>query len=86
MRYQFPLSTQSDGASQFDISPRFAFDGSVGLSYNLTPRTRLGMFWYGQWHEYEFKNAPDAFSGDKISGDQSLFFSNWEFRMGFEFD
>ncbi|NJL25476.1 MAG: hypothetical protein HC902_10090 [Calothrix sp. SM1_5_4] len=51
MRYQFPLSTEATGAAQFNISPVFAFDGSIGTSYSLSPQIKLGMFWYGQWHQ-----------------------------------
>lgn len=82
LRYQHPLSS----GSLYDSEPKMAFDGSVGFIYKWKPDWRLGAFWYGQWHEYDFKNAPDKFSGDKVSGSQSLFFSNLEFRIGYEFD
>ena len=86
MRYQYPLQS----GSRFDIDPQFAFDGSLGIIHKLQPDWRVGFFWYGQWHKYNFKNAPDKFlessGGGKVSGDQSLFFSDLEFRVGYEFD
>src|SRR5690606_38473669 len=54
MRYQFPFSSQAEGSNQFEIKPTFAFDGSIGTSYNLTPQLKMGLFWYGQWHQYNF--------------------------------
>ncbi len=82
MRYQFPLSTSADGASQFEIKPTFAFDGSVGMSYNLTDQWKLGLFWYGQWHQFNF-NYNDGTNA--ASGFQSLFYSNIDARLGFDF-
>ena len=57
LRYQLPLSTRTDGSSTFQMRPTFAFDGSVGASYNLTERLMLGTFWYGQWHQFNFTYA-----------------------------
>ncbi len=82
MRYQFPLSTSSDGASQYEIKPTFAFDGSLGLSYNLTPRTKLGFFWYGQWHQFDFTYSDGTQTNQ---GFQSLFYSNMDLRLGIDF-
>jgi len=82
MRYQYPLSTTSDGASQWEIEPTFAFDGSIGTSYALTPRTKLGFFWYGQWHQYNFTYANGVQTNQ---GFQSLFYSNMDVRLGIDF-
>lgn len=82
MRYQYPFSTTSEGASQWEITPTFAFDGSVGLSYNLTPRTKLGAFWYGQWHQYNFVYSDGTQTN---AGFQSLFYSSADLRLGIDF-
>lgn len=87
VRYQHPLSS----GSTFDITPKFAFDGSVGIIYKWKPDIRGGLFWYGQWHDYDFSGYNDKYlkaNGDSsaITGNQSLFFSNLEFRVGWEFD
>lgn len=82
MRYQFPLSTSADGANQFDITPTFAFDGSLGMSYSMTDQWKLGVFWYGQWHQFNFKYNDGSISAD---GFQSLFYSNIDARLGFDF-
>ena len=82
MRYQYPLSSKADGSSQFDVSPVFSFDGSVGTSYNLTKQLKLGMFWYGQWQQFNFTYG----DGQVVNkGFQSLFYSNVDFRLGFDF-
>ncbi len=81
MRYQFPLSTTADGANEFAITPTFAFDGSLGLSYNLTKQLKLGAFWYGQWHQFNFVYD----DGTRAAGSQSLFYSNMDLRLGWDF-
>lgn len=81
-RYQYPFSSAAEGSSQFDVKPTFAFDGSIGTSYNLTDRLKLGLFWYGQWHQYNF-----VYGDGNVTnvGFQSLFYSNIDLRLGFDF-
>ena len=84
MRYQYPLSSTASGASSFNLTPTFAFDGSVGTSYNITQQLKLGLFWYGQWHQYSF----DYIGSDGVTenkGFQSLFYSNVDLRLGWDF-
>jgi hypothetical protein len=80
MRYQYPLSS----GSQFSIDPSFAFDGSIGLVRILTERSRLGIYWFGQWHNYRYQNY-DLFLNNEVRGEQDLFFSKFEIRYGFFF-
>lgn len=82
-RYQYPVSAAGSGSNSFKVSPNFAFDGSMGGLYRLSNVT-LGAFWYGQWHVYNF-NYTDGSTGTSNSGRQSLFYSNVEFRLGYEF-
>lgn len=82
MRYQFPLSTKADGSSEFDINPVFAFDGSLGTSYNITDQFKVGLFWYGQWHQFNFVYGDGSVTNQ---GFQSLFYSNLDLRLGFDF-
>lgn len=82
MRYQFPFSSQATGGDQMSISPTFAFDGSIGMAYNFTRQWKLGLFWYGQWHQYNFNYLSSTNSN---SGFQSLFYSNMDMRLGFDF-
>jgi hypothetical protein len=82
MRYQVPFASKAEGASQFSITPTFAFDGSVGLSYNFTQQLKAGVFWYGQWHQYNFSYTADDVTN---AGFQSLFYSNADLRVGFDF-
>lgn len=82
MRYQVPLTTQADGAAQFSNTPVFAFDGSLGTSYNFTQRLKAGFFWYGQWHQMNFEYSDGTVLN---SGFQSLFSSSMDLRLGFDF-
>ncbi|MCB0408182.1 MAG: hypothetical protein KDD34_08265 [Bdellovibrionales bacterium] len=88
LRYQYPLMS----GDTFEIQPKFAFDGSLGAIYEYTKNWRVGLFWYGQWHEYQFTHE-DTYRKNKfpsldpnITGDTRLFFSNIELRAGFEFN
>lgn len=81
-RYQYPFSSNAEGSNQFEVKPTFAFDGSLGTSYNVTERLKLGLFWYGQWHQYNFVYGDGNVTN---SGFQSLFYSNIDLRLGFEF-
>jgi len=82
MRYQFPLNSKVDGADTFQVKPVFAFDGSIGTSYRIGQQFKLGIFWYGQWHQYNFVYSdPDQTN----PGFQSLFFSSVDLRLGIDF-
>ncbi len=82
MRYQYPLSSKADGSSQYSITPVFAFDGSIGASYNFTRQLKGGLFWYGQWHQFGFTYADGLVTNQ---GFQSLFYSNIDLRLGWDF-
>ncbi len=82
MRYQYPLTASSGSASEFSIKPKFAFDGLVGTSYYFSPQFKVGAFWYGQWHYYDFVYGDASITN---RGEQSLFYSTMDVRFGFEF-
>ncbi len=82
LRYQYPLNS----GSLYNLNPELAFDGSVGFVHKLKSNLRIGGFWYGQLHKYNFTEGPDDFTGNAISGSQTLLFSNLELRLGYEFD
>lgn len=82
MRYQQPLLSGSSDGTVFNVKPKFAFDGSVGNVYLLSDTTRLGVYWYGQWHQYNFIYGRSV---SEFSGSQTLFYSNIEIRLGLEF-
>lgn len=83
IRYQHPLTSNSSG-SQFQIKPKFTFDGSLGAAYEFKNNFFVGVYWYGQGHDYNFSFRDDSSSLD-FSGAQNLFFSNFDIRMGVEF-
>ena len=82
MRYQHPLLSGSTDATPFSVTPKFAFDGSIGSIYSLSKTARVGLYWYGQWHEYGFSYGRGT---NAFSGSQTLFYSNVEVRLGLEF-
>jgi hypothetical protein len=82
MRYQQPVVSGSGDGSPFSVSPKFTFDGSIGGVYLLTKTQRLGVYWYGQWHEYSFDYGRGA---GQFSGQQTLFYSSLDMRYGLEF-
>jgi hypothetical protein len=86
LRYQLPVGS----GSVFKVSPQLAFDGSVGAIYKYSPQWRTGLFWYGQYQKYGFGEHEDVYlkanGGAKVTGSQTLFFSNIEARLGYEFD
>lgn len=81
-RYQLPFSSRADGSSEFSTTPVFAFDGSLGAAYNVTQQVKLGLFWYGQWHQFNFVYGDGEVTN---AGFQSLFYSNIDVRLGMEF-
>lgn len=82
MRYQHPLSSGGAGGIPFAVKPKLAFDGSIGGVYSVSKTTRLGVYWYGQMHQYSFTYGK---GDDQFAGDQTLFYSNIEVRLGVEF-
>lgn len=82
MHYLYPVSASGGSSASFQVSPQFAFDGSLGGVYTLSGRTRLGLFWSGQWFQYDFQYGGPS---GQFSGDQAFFYSIMEMRFGFEF-
>ena len=82
VKLQFPFSS----GSEFDISPGLSFDGSVGGIYHFQKwkNWSLGSFWYGQWMNYDIDYTDDFTSAD-ATGTQTLFYSNLEVRLGYNF-
>lgn len=82
IRYQHPVASASGFGSSFRLSPQFTFDGSVGAAYAVKPNLFLGIYWYGQYHSYKFDYTDNSIS---FSGNQKLFYSNFDLRLGVEF-
>ncbi len=79
MRYQHPLSSSGNSAS-FEVSPQFAFDGSLGVSYKFSELFSMGAYWYGQWHKFQY-----TYDGGAMTGEQDIFFTNFDLRLGIEY-
>lgn len=80
-RYQYPIQVGTSTGRDFSVKPEFAFDGSLGGVYKINDIVRVGLFWYGQWHQFKF----DYTSNTSFMGKQTLFYSNFDFRVGWEF-
>lgn len=83
IRYQYPILVGTSSGNNFTVKPEFAFDGSIGGIYQYNESFRFGLFWYGQWHQYNFKYGP--LDSTSFSGRQTLFYSNVDLRLGWEF-
>ncbi len=84
-RYQYPIVSAADGGNTFSVTPKFAFDGSIGIASNLNKNMILGAYWYGQWNQYGFSYY-DKVNSTSNSGRQSLFYTNMEIRLGYIFE
>lgn len=58
------------------------FDGSLGVSRKFTERLRAGLYWFGQYQDYQYEFTRD---GNFVQGDQTLLNSNIQIRLGWEF-
>ena len=56
-RYQYPVSLSS-ASSQLKTS--FAFDSSLGTAYYVTRQFKTGLYWYGQWQQFNFTSSDAA--------------------------
>ena len=48
-RYQYPIASASD----FELKPALSLDGSFGAIYRVTASWILGVYWYGQFHNFD---------------------------------
>jgi hypothetical protein len=83
-RYQMPFKQDSQASDNLTFSQRFAFDGSLGFSYLMTPSTGFGLYWYGQWQEYRYEMTNEA-TASTDNGNNKYFFSNMELRLEYGF-
>lgn len=84
-RYQYPIAAAGGGGNTFSVTPKFAFDGSVGIASHLTKNIFMGAYWYGQWNQYSFTYYNKVNSTSNL-GRQSLFYTNFELRLGYIFE
>ncbi len=84
LRYQVPIAFSESNGDQLQNEARFAFDGSLGVNRILSRNFTLGMFWYGQWHEYDYSMFNPS-TGLPDSGQSKYFFSNLELRLEYGF-
>ena len=83
LRYQIPFS-QSKSGDDIQFQSQFAFDGSLGASYQINSLFNFGLFWSGQWQDFNYSMLSEA-TGQKDNGNNKFFLSNLEFRLGYDF-
>lgn len=83
MRYQYPFSSSSNtSGDDFQVTPIFSFDGSLGYVYKIDDHLTLGSYWFGQWQSYNFSYRRQNSS---YEGSQQFFNSSVDIRLGLEF-
>jgi hypothetical protein len=84
MHYQQHLSASILDESNFSVTTKFAFDGSIGVLRKFNEKHNLGLFWLGQWHRYDFTYR-DVVTQLDNQGQQNLFYSNLDLRYIWHF-
>jgi hypothetical protein len=77
MNYQIPVSVKS-----YKLTPKLIFDGSVGAGKMIGKNLSLGLFWYGQAHQFDYANPSGL---DTNPGSINFIFSNVDLRLGWVF-
>lgn len=84
LRYSYPIAQKESNGDQLNLTTEFAFDGSIGSKYQLSPNLNMGLFWYGQYQRYKYRMI-NGINGDPDLGTSQMIFSNLEFRMGYSY-
>jgi hypothetical protein len=82
--YQMPISAKGSDGNTFTVSQPVAFDARLGAAYKFAPDWRVGAFAYIQSHSYSFEYS-DKSQNTQISGKQNLFYSTFDFHIGWEY-
>lgn len=81
LRTQWPLIEKATSGNEVTISPTFSFDGSLGFKRKIHNNYYLGLFWYGQWHQFDYSLS----GGNPQKGTQQLLQSHIDLRFGLLF-
>lgn len=85
LHLQQPLGVSTLGSGRNETTPKFAFDGSVGIIKQLRKGNRyIGYFWSGQWQEFSF-TYPNTLDNSVNNGQEKLFYSNLDVRYIWRF-
>ncbi len=82
MGAQYPLSVKGPGES-FQATKNLGYEVQLGAAYKFAPQWRLGIFSYTQslGYDYEYTKVGSPVQ----TGHQSVFYSTFDLRLGFEF-
>jgi hypothetical protein len=82
MGAQYPVGVKGPGES-FKATKNLGYEVQLGAAYKFAPQWRLGIFSYSQslGYDYEYKKEGVPVQ----TGHQSIFYSTFDLRLGFEF-
>lgn len=80
---QVPVSASGGGGNSYSISSAMGLEAQLGAAYKFAPNWRLGIFSYIQSHSYSYEFKPA--SGASKNGNQSLFYTTFDLRLGYEY-
>jgi hypothetical protein len=81
-RYQHTLDSGSTDGLNFKAKNGKIFDASLGVSRRFKNNMTFGFFWLAQYQKFNFDYSDSSIAA---SGDQSLFNSNFQIRIGYDF-
>jgi hypothetical protein len=81
-RYQHILDSGSTDGINFEAKSGKIIDASVGVSRRLKNNMTFGFFWLGQYQNFDFDFSNSSIAA---SGNQTLFNSNFQIRIGYDF-
>lgn len=79
LRHQNMLNSQSLNHYDLKTSSGIDFDGSLGITKIFKSGLKLGLFWFGQQHTFNYDFLRDA---NLSQGSQDFFDSNLQLRIG----
>ncbi|HEY8272739.1 MAG TPA: hypothetical protein VIG33_17730 [Pseudobdellovibrionaceae bacterium] len=79
---QYPLSASGPGKS-FSVSSPFGYEAQIGAAHKFASNWRLGLFSYTQSLAYSYKY--ENTNGALKNGQQDLFYTTLDLRLGYEF-
>ncbi len=82
LRYQYPFSSSTSSGS-ISMSPQMSFDGLLGVSFKMDFGKKIGLYWFGQQHQFKYQHSAADAAADS-SGSQTMFNSNIQLRFGWE--
>lgn len=82
LKYQPKISAKNLNGYDFKTQSEVNFDGVVGISRDYSNGLNVGLYWYGQYQNFNYSFIR---SSESTTGSQTFFNSNFEIRFGWDF-